>query len=204
LEPKKHYPAEVEIDCPSLQSNLKFQSGMRFMTTTKLFAQAVLLSTSLAFSGSVLAQDAARTPEQPTAQQQPQALPVGISKPQGTFITPAISDPTRRGVHTNYKVFVPSGRPIASAVPDFTFAETPASLGCVYKVGPNYAGCNPTTGGTQHPAGGWGAIAVVDAYDDPKAASDLAFFDSTFGLPAAKFTKVIGTWKSLWTRSGHM
>lgn len=32
---------------------------------------------------------------------------------------------------------------------------------------------------------------MVDAYDDPNAASDLAFFDSTFGLPAAKFTKVI-------------
>jgi subtilase family serine protease len=38
--------------------------------------------------------------------------------------------------------------------------------------------------------GGWGAIALVDAYDDPKAASDLAFFSSYMLLPAAKFTKV--------------
>jgi kumamolisin len=166
------------------------------MKTTSLFACAALLSFAVASSGPATAQDdlAARkaaTSEEPTAQQQPEPLPAGISKPQGTFITPAISDPMRRGVHTNYKIFVPNGRQIASAVPDFTFAETPASLGCVYKVGPNYAGCNPTTGGTLHPSGGWGAIAVVDAYDDPNAASDLAFFDSTFGLPAAKFTKVI-------------
>ena len=36
------------------------------------------------------------------------------------------------------------------------------------------------------PSGGWGAIAVVEAYDDPNIASDLAFFDQTYGLPAAK------------------
>ena len=33
-------------------------------------------------------------------------------------------------------------------------------------------------------------IAVVDAYDDPTIASDLATFDSTFNLPTASFTKV--------------
>jgi len=33
-------------------------------------------------------------------------------------------------------------------------------------------------------------IAIVDAYDDPNVASDLATYRSTFGLPAAKFTKV--------------
>ncbi|MBI3410000.1 MAG: S53 family peptidase [Planctomycetes bacterium] len=32
-------------------------------------------------------------------------------------------------------------------------------------------------------------IAIVDAYDDPNIASDLAAFSSTFGLPAASFTK---------------
>jgi kumamolisin len=76
-----------------------------------------------------------------------------------------------------------------SPSPDFTFAETPASLGCVYKVGPIYPGCNPATGDTRHPTGGWGAIALVDAFDNPNAAFDLAFFSTHWGLPAANFTK---------------
>jgi len=37
---------------------------------------------------------------------------------------------------------------------------------------------------------GWGAIALVDAYDNPNAVSDLASFSANFGLPAASFTKV--------------
>lgn len=32
-------------------------------------------------------------------------------------------------------------------------------------------------------------VAIVDAYDDPNVASDLAFYRSYFGLPAANFTK---------------
>ncbi len=39
-------------------------------------------------------------------------------------------------------------------------------------------------------SGGSGQIvAVVDAYDDPNAASDLGFYRSYFGLPTATFTK---------------
>jgi subtilase family serine protease len=34
-------------------------------------------------------------------------------------------------------------------------------------------------------------IAIIDAYDDPKIASDLATFDNMYGLPAANFTKVV-------------
>ena len=64
-------------------------------------------------------------------------------------------------------------------------------MACVYKVGKAYAGCNPATGTTANLAtGGWGAIALVDAFDNPNAASDLRFFSSYWGLPAAKFTKV--------------
>src|SRR5207245_5788515 len=36
---------------------------------------------------------------------------------------------------------------------------------------------------TETPSGGACAIAIVDAYDDPTAASDLTTFSSTFGLP---------------------
>jgi kumamolisin len=164
------------------------------MTKTKLFTCAVLLSFAFGSSGPATAQDdtalKATTPEQPTAQQIPSPVPSDIFTPKGRVITPPISDPHRRGVHTNYKIFVPEGHGISSAVTDFTFAETPASMGCLYRVGPAYAGCNPATGGTNHPTGGWGAIAVVEAYDDPNIASDLAFFDAHFGLPAANLQVV--------------
>jgi subtilase family serine protease len=79
-----------------------------------------------------------------------------------------------------------------------THFETPHSLGCVYKI-PNLSGsstyCYPGTfaaaAGSGGPSkGGWGAIALVDAYDNPDAASNLAAFDSYLGLPAANFVKV--------------
>jgi len=63
-------------------------------------------------------------------------------------------------------------------------------MGCVYKVGPAYTGCNPATGGTRHPVGGWGAIAIVDAFDNPYAAAELATFDAAYGLPAATFVQI--------------
>jgi kumamolisin len=164
------------------------------MNATRLFAFAVLWSFSFGSSGPATAQDdmarKAPTSEQPTAQQIPSAVPSDIFTPKGRIITPPISDPHRTGVHTNYKIFVPEGHGISSAVTDFTFAETPASMACVYKVGPTYPGCNPATGGTKHATGGWGAIAVVEAYHDPNIASDLAFFDAHFGLPAAKLQVV--------------
>jgi kumamolisin len=161
------------------------------MTKTKLFAFATLLSCALGTCQLAAAQDDGVTPEQPTAQQEPAQLPSGIFRPQGTVITPpsSVSSPGK-GVHTNFKIFVPAGHQLSSPAPDYTFAETPASMGCVYQVGPIYAGCNPATGGTNHPTGGWGAIALVDAYDDPRAASDLAYFDSYWGLPAANFTVI--------------
>lgn len=132
-----------------------------------------------------------KTPSQPQAQLQAAPVAGEVFTPNGRIITPpsSVSRPGKAG-HTNYKIFVPAGHDIASAIPDSTFAETPASLGCVYAIGPQYAGCNPSTGGTNHPTGGWGAIAVVDAYDDPKAASDLATFDTAFGLPTANIAVI--------------
>jgi hypothetical protein len=108
---------------------------------------------------------------------------------EGTVIIPqsSIERPEDAGfrMHTNTKVFVPAGREVSSIAPDDTFSETPASLAGVYGVGKAYTGCSPATGTTANLAsGGWGAIALVDAYDDPKAASDLAAFSSHYGLPA--------------------
>jgi kumamolisin len=69
-------------------------------------------------------------------------------------------------------------------------AETPASLGCVYHlVSPLVAGCNPNIV-TANPTGGSRAIAVVDAYDDPNALSDLKKFSAQFGLPVPNLTVV--------------
>lgn len=167
------------------------------MTKMRIFALAVLLSFALGAYQRAAAQEE-RTPEQEAQAEQTtpvdQAAQPEIFKPEGKVIIPesSVVHPEDAGIraHTNHLIFVPAGGQLSSPSPAYTFAETPASLGCVYKVGPIYAGCKPSTGGTNHPTGGWGAIALVDAYDNPNAASDLAHFSSNFGLPAASFTKI--------------
>jgi kumamolisin len=141
--------------------------------------------------------DPARTPTsvpQAQAESAPNESQAQAVKPEGRVVVPesSVVRPQDAGVraHTNHLIFVPAGRQASTPNPNYTFAETPASLGCVYRVGPIYAGCNPAAGGTRHPSGGWGAIALVDAYDNPNAASDLAAFSANFGLPAANFNKV--------------
>jgi subtilase family serine protease len=143
----------------------------------------VFLSIALGVSGAAAAQD-------------DQSVQPEIVKREGTVIIPesSIERPEDAGIrmHTNTKIFVPSGREVSSITPDDTFAETPKSLACVYGVGKAYTGCSPANGTTANLAsGGWGAIALVDAYDDPKAESDLAAFSSHYGLPAANFTKIL-------------
>jgi kumamolisin len=112
----------------------------------------------------------------------------------GTVIVPAssIERPEDVGIraHTNIQIFIP--RTGVSLNPQTTpggFFETPASLACVYKLVKATAGCNPTVA-TAVPVGGAGAIAIVDAYDDPNAKSDLAAFVAEFGLPKANFEVV--------------
>jgi subtilase family serine protease len=88
------------------------------------------------------------------------------------------------------RIFIPDGGlPINAANTPGGFYETPASLACVYKLVSAAATCNPSTATTvSH--GGAKAIALVDAYDNPNAASDLAAFSTEFGLPAATFKVV--------------
>jgi subtilase family serine protease len=147
---------------------------------TKTGFYGVLLLFAFGISGLAAAQEADQSP---------------IVRREGTVIIPvsSIERPEDAGIrmHTDTEIFVPAGREMSSITPDDTFAETPASLACVYGVGKAYTGCNPATGTSANLAtGGWGAIALVDAYDDPNAESDLAAFSSHYGLPAAKFTKV--------------
>jgi kumamolisin len=70
------------------------------------------------------------------------------------------------------------------------FFETPASLACIYNlVSVKVPGCDPNLT-TTNPSGGSRAIAVVDAFDDPTAESDLATFSAQFGLTPADITVV--------------
>lgn len=107
--------------------------------------------------------------------------------------------------HTNVELMIPSGivpstpsgfaavTPASTTPAPVFVAETPASLGCVYfLVSTRVSGCNPLTAAL-NPSGGSKVIAIVDAFDDPNAATDLAIFSSQFGLPAANFSKVFAS-----------
>jgi len=97
---------------------------------------------------------------------------------------------------TQFKILIPAGRP--EGVPGFSeaestpraaqpesgyYAETPASLACLYGLVAVTSGCNPSTL-TTVATGGSKAIAIVDAYDYPTALADLTAYSKQFGLPA--------------------
>jgi len=121
------------------------------------------------------------------------------------WITPATSvqraEDAGIQAHTNYVLQATTngqaarlGEDVGLFAATVTHFETPSSMACVYKIpsNGNTPGCVPSftanTGGPQK--GGWGAIAVVDAYDNPYAATELATFNTFWGLPAANFVKV--------------
>jgi kumamolisin len=120
---------------------------------------------------------------------------------QGKVIVPLSSIPAAQSgttlktmtANTNLLIYKPMGwnpaevaPPRPGALPPYAgYAyETPASLGCVYTLVTTVSGCNPNTVQT-NPSGGTKAIAIVDAYDDPWAGPDLAYFSAQFGLPFA-------------------
>jgi subtilase family serine protease len=129
------------------------------------------------------------------------SLPNVVPKAGGMIVTPASSVPPvtqgttkkTRIMTTDLQVYVPAGwkpdevnppGPYYTPTPPFTgYAyETPASLSCIYDLLTVTAGCNPNTV-TAPPTGGSKSIAIVDAYDDPFAGPDLAYYSSQFGLP---------------------
>jgi kumamolisin len=98
----------------------------------------------------------------------------------------SIEKPEDIGVraHTTYFIYAPKGVVEPQANPG---GETPASLACVYNlVSHPTSGC-PISSTTALPTGGGGVIVLVDAYDDPSAATDLKAFSKEFGLPAPNF-----------------
>ena len=111
----------------------------------------------------------------------------------------SVEQPSDIGVnaHTHLRIMMPeggvlTGAPQPSELPPFPgfLYETPASIACIYHLVPHRVhGCNPNVT-TANPTGGSGAIAIVDAFDTPNAAADLAAFSAQFGLAPADFTVV--------------
>ena len=92
--------------------------------------------------------------------------------------------------HTHLRILVPregrfegAAQHAAGAPPVLgLFFETPASIACVYRLVPDpKPGCNPDET-TEPPTGGGGAVALVEAFDDPTAAADLQTFSTQFGF----------------------
>jgi kumamolisin len=73
-------------------------------------------------------------------------------------------------------------------------AETPGSLACVYDLVKQTKGCPIATSKTL-PTGGWGAIALVDAFDNPQAANDVKVWAQQFGIKSYSFKVVFATGK---------
>ena len=107
-----------------------------------------------------------------------------------SLVIPASSvlKPADLGVrsHTNvrYMTFKTATKAQPNALPPYGgyFFETPQSLACIYHVVTPIQGCNPNKTNST-PSGGYNAIAIVDAYDDPTAVADLETFSAQFGVP---------------------
>jgi len=124
----------------------------------------------------------------------PEAAPVHYPSAPGTLVIPksSLPQPTPAGhkfaAHTNVEALIPAGIEPNEAPPFPGYGyETPASLACVYGlITAGFAGCNPYNAPAANPIkGGAKSIAIVDAYDDPSAPGDLAWFSLQFGLPLA-------------------
>ena len=118
--------------------------------------------------------------------------------PQGRVMAPgsSIARADDKGVraHTHLQVFVPEQTVTPFAGPPFAGLgfETPASLACVYSLVPRANSCNPNLVFT-NPTGGFGAIALVDAFHYPTALTDLLTFSTQFGLKAPSLTVVFAS-----------
>jgi kumamolisin len=108
---------------------------------------------------------------------------------EGRIVVPqsSIERPEDIGVraHTNIilKIHADNTNPCGAT------CETPASLACVYHLVKTVAGC-PIATTTALPTGGVGAIAIVDAFDNPDAVTDINTYASQFGLPTPTFQVV--------------
>jgi len=143
-------------------------------------AAFTLIALAPALAQGVIAHEPVSGPGPAATSKKPAHLP-------GIVVIPASSQAKEadRGLraHTNVRYILPaSGNPL-EAPPYGGYAyETPTSIACLYGVVTPVANCNPNTV-TAVPNGGGQSIAIVDAYDDPEAPADLAYFSAQFGLP---------------------
>jgi len=122
-------------------------------------------------------------------EKKPALMPGTLVVPPSTNIVAADKG---KKAHTNLRFIAPATESPLEAPPYSGYGyETPASLACIYQLVTPVAGCNPNTT-TADATGGSETIAIVDAFDDPNAAPDLAYFSDLFGVPFnfAKFNVV--------------
>jgi len=181
----------------------------------KLSARTLVVAVS-AFSLALgaLAQEETSSVAGRTVPPQTNEVSQEISQPTpqaGKIFMPETSKAKDGQVHTTYVLRSEDGvRPLVVHVPTYLNPvtptlegveplvttteepETPQSLGCIYVGSPSSSGCVPnySSGSGGPSAAGYGAIALVDAYDNPDAASDLAEFDAYWGLHPANFVKI--------------
>jgi kumamolisin len=156
-----------------------------------VLATAVLL---FGFVTSLPAQQSA--PGAPiTVSQGNQAGSVHIPSAKGTLVIPkssmiqTVPAGHKFAAHTNVELFIPAGITPEELPPYAGLGyETPASVACVYDFSPQVSGCIPNSSALTNPSGGSKTIAIVDAFDDPSAPSDLAYFSLQFGLPMSLST----------------
>ncbi len=118
--------------------------------------------------------------------------PSSVTIPASSVVNPA--DAGQRA-HTNVQILAFPGN--LGGQPRFygppfsgLLYEDPASLACIYNLQPQVQGCNPNSA-FQNPSGGRRAIAIVDAYDNPNAVSDLQTFSGQFGVAAINSTSFV-------------
>ncbi len=118
------------------------------------------------------------------------SMPVALAQSGNRVIVPAssIEHPWDIGVraHTNIIMVLLDKSEIEAGSPPI--AENPLSLACIYHLVTVTKGCPKTS--TVLPTGGTRAIALVDAFDNPDAATDITTFAAGYGYGTPNFTKV--------------
>ena len=156
--------------------------AQRFRVVSALVSLVVALSTICAAQTQGLPD-----PDAPAAAQE--------KFPHGRVMAPgsSIARPGDKGLraHTHLQIFVPEQAVAPFVGPPFSGLgfETPASLACVYLLVPRTNSCNPNLV-FANPTGGFGAIALVDAFHYPTALTDLQTFSAQFGVKAPNLTVV--------------
>jgi subtilase family serine protease len=144
---------------------------------------AALTALALVLAGATAAEAAGPPKVKPAS-----VGPAGLSHP--TIVVPPSSvereEDRGKRAHTNVLILNPAADPQDGGPPAVGIAaETPGSLACLYGLVPRVpANCSPDLAITTAPVRtATKAIAIVDAYHNPKAFENLTAFSQQFGLP---------------------